>query len=258
MSSENPLIAILDQFQVASLDDINRLKLFNRVDQKFIFKYNELESVLKEVLNDYNILSINEKRLLQYNTLYFDTSSYSSYTDHHNGRPNRYKIRYRKYQDSGDVFFEIKKKIKGLRTNKHRIQTVSIPQMLGNAEKELLSEYVKDGLHLVPTMWVNYKRLTLMNRNSEERVTIDLNLHLKNEIAEISLEGLVIVEVKQAKASRNSQFLECLRKRQLRETRISKYTIAVALLNHNIKRNAFGSKLRKIKHLIEDQWKQAS
>ena len=258
MSSEHPLLAILDQFQAASLDDMNRLKLLNRVDQKFIFRYEELESMLKEVLNDYNILAIDDKRLFQYNTLYFDTTAYTSYIDHHNGKPNRYKIRYRKYQDSGDVFFEIKKKIKGLRTDKHRVPTENIPQALGNAEKELLSECVKDGLQLVPTMWVNYKRLTLMSRETEERVTIDLNLHLKKETEEVSLEGLVIVEVKQAKASRNSPFLECLREKQIRETRISKYTIAVALLNHEIKRNAFGSKLRKIKHLIEDQWKQAS
>lgn len=258
MSAFATIDYLLNQFQPASLADMDRLKLLNRVDQKYIFRLNELASMLEEVKPYYNILSINEKRLFQYNTLYFDTKGFTSYIDHHNGKPNRFKLRYRRYQDSGDVFFEIKKKIKGLRTDKHRITLDEIPDLVGENEKKLMEQCGLPALQLQPTMWVNYRRMTLMSKESAERVTIDLNLEFSNEEGKASLEGLVIVEVKQAKASRNSPFMECLRDRQIRETCISKYSIAVALLNHHLKNNAFGTKIRKIKHLIDQQWNQAS
>lgn len=258
MSIYARISSVLEQFNPASLQDMDRLKLLNRVDQKYIFRIEELESMLQQVKEQYNILSVNELRLFQYNTLYFDTTAFSSYTDHHNGKPNRYKLRYRRYQDSGDVFFEVKKKIKGLRTDKHRIATTEIPEMLGQPEKQLLQACNLPDLSLEPTMWVNYQRMTLLSRDTAERVTIDLHLEFQNNQNNASLDGLVIVEIKQAKASRNSPFMECLRQRQIRETRISKYSIAIALLNQHMKQNAFGSKLRKIQHLIDEQWNQAS
>jgi hypothetical protein len=258
MSIYDRISCVLEQFTPASQQDIDRLKLQNRVDQKFIFKIGELESILNEVKECYNIMSVNALRLFQYNTLYFDTTAFASYTDHHNGKPNRYKLRYRRYQDSGDVFFEIKKKIKGLRTDKHRIAIEEIPEILGPSERQLLQDCNLPDVSLLPTMWVNYQRMTLLSRNTEERVTIDLHLEFQNNQNKDSLDGLVIVEIKQAKASRNSPFMECLRQRQIRETRISKYSIGIALLNEHMKQNAFGSKLRKIRHLIDEQWNQAS
>ncbi|MFM2284848.1 MAG: hypothetical protein RLZZ543_345 [Bacteroidota bacterium] len=258
MSAISKIDNLLNQFQPASLADMERLKLLNRVDQKYIFRLNELASILEEVSPFYTILSVNDKRHFQYNTLYFDTKGFTSYIDHHNGKPNRFKLRYRRYLDSGDVFFEIKKKIKGLRTDKHRITLDEIPDLVGENEMKLMEQCGLPNMQLQPSMWVNYRRITLMSKDSPERVTIDLNLEFSNEIGNASLDGLVIVEVKQAKASRNSRFMERLRNRKIREIRISKYSIAVALLNHHLKNNAFGTKIRRIKHLIDEQWNQAS
>jgi hypothetical protein len=105
---------------------------------------------------------------------------------------------------------------------------------------------------------VNYERITLVSKDNEERVTIDLNVEYKNEERAFPLERIIIVEVKQPRISRTSSILKCLREKQIRETKISKYSIGVALLNSQIKQNAFGSKLRKIRHLIDEAWKQAS
>jgi hypothetical protein len=133
-----------------------------------------------------------------------------------------------------------------------------IPNEIGDMEIDLLKSCFMENRNLKPSIWVNYERITLVSKDNEERVTIDLNVEYKNEERAFPLERIIIVEVKQPRISRTSSILKCLREKQIRETKISKYSIGVALLNSQIKQNAFGSKLRKIRHLIDEAWKQAS
>jgi aspartate carbamoyltransferase regulatory subunit len=163
------------------LDDLNAFKLQNRVDQKFIFRDVELDSLLNEIAEHYKVLTIDNTRIFRYNTLYFDTPNLNSYFDHHNGKPNRCKIRYRKYEQSGDVFFEIKKKIKGIRTNKFRVPTIEIPSEIGEIENNLLESCLIQNHNFKPSIWVNYDRITLISKDNEERVTIDLHVEYKND-----------------------------------------------------------------------------
>jgi hypothetical protein len=258
MQISNTFSINLIKFESANLDDLNSFKLQNRVDQKFVFREEQLNSILDEISSSYKVLTIENKQVFKYSTLYFDTPNYVSYFDHHNGKPNRSKIRYRKYENSGDVFFEIKKKIKGYRTNKFRIPMHEIPNEIGDMEIDLLKSCFMENRNLKPSIWVNYERITLVSKDNEERVTIDLNVEYKNEERAFPLERIIIVEVKQPRISRTSSILKCLREKQIRETKISKYSIGVALLNSQIKQNAFGSKLRKIRYLIDKAWKQAS
>ena len=258
MQISEKYITNLAKFESANLDDLNAFKLQNRVDQKFIIRDVELDYLLNEISDHYKVLTIDNTRVFKYNTLYFDTPNLNSYFDHHNGKPNRCKIRYRKYEQSGDVFFEIKKKIKGIRTNKFRIPTIEIPSEIGKIENDLLESCLIQNRNLKPSIWVNYERITLISKDNDERVTIDLQVEFKNDEQAFPLMGIIILEVKQPRFSKTSSVLKCLRDKNTREIKISKYSIGVALLNSQLKQNAFGSKLRKIRHLIDKKWKQAS
>ena len=113
-------------FEPVSLAGLDKVKLMNRVDSKYVFHRKHLDEILTEVAPHYAVLEIAEKRLFDYASLYFDTPDYELYRHHHMGKPNRVKLRYREYIDTGDVFFEVKKKIKGMRTDKYRVREEAI------------------------------------------------------------------------------------------------------------------------------------
>ena len=118
----NTLSDILKNFQKCSLSDMDRVKLMNRVDTKFVLSKESLFEILPNLFNDYLCLEINGQSLLSYKNQYFDDEDFSCFQDHHRKIPNRFKVRIRKYLDTHVSFLEIKKKIKG-RTNKSRIIT---------------------------------------------------------------------------------------------------------------------------------------
>jgi hypothetical protein len=104
---------------------------------------------------------------------------------------------------------------------------------------------------LIPTIWVNYSRLTLVNRFSAERLTIDVDMEFIKDDRTKKMEGLVIAEVKQEKRS-PSPFLKVMKKYHIREGSISKYCLGIALTCNDVKRNNFKRKILNLKHIIHD------
>jgi len=96
--------------------------------------------------------------------------------------------------------------------------------------------------NLKPQIWVNYSRITLVNKNTPERVTIDINLHYKNDEQIKNIDNIVIAEVKQDKASKSS-FIKLMRKYHIRQGSISKYCFGIISLYDKIKHNNFKPKL---------------
>ncbi|MFB1026892.1 MAG: hypothetical protein QMC27_02895, partial [Flavobacteriaceae bacterium] len=66
---------------------MNSVSLLKRIDTKFLTTESKLLEVLPLLNNDYRILEIEDLRLMNYATLYFDTEDLKSYTEHHNGSP---------------------------------------------------------------------------------------------------------------------------------------------------------------------------
>ena len=100
----------LSQFETIALKEMDSVSLLKRIDTKFLTTESKLLEVIPHLLNDYRVLEIGENRLMNYATLYFDTEDLKSYTEHHNGKAKRVKIRMRKYIDSNLCFLEIKEK----------------------------------------------------------------------------------------------------------------------------------------------------
>lgn len=175
----------------------------------------------------------------RYETLYFDTPAYKLYLDHHNGRTNRYKIRYRKYTDSNTIFFEVKYKNNKGRTIKSRVKRKNIYETIEGKALELITSTTP--LHsekLEPKLWVNYSRITLVNKFIPERLTLDIDLNFKNGEQEIGFKNLVIAEIKQEKIH-DSPFTNVMKTNHLRQGSISKYCFGVISLIDNIKKNLF-------------------
>ena len=103
--------SILLKFEPISLEEMDSVKLMERTDTKYVFPISELAEILEGMITQYRLLEINNVRIQRYESLYYDTKDFLLYRKHLIGKPDRYKIRFRRYIDSdGLTFFEIKHK----------------------------------------------------------------------------------------------------------------------------------------------------
>jgi hypothetical protein len=246
-------IDILNDFEPISLLEMDSVKLMNRTDTKYTFNRIQFDAVLHEIIKDYRILEIDGKRISRYKTLYFDTENYDLYTKHHNGELNRFKIRHRSYLESNIGFLEVKFKSNKGRTVKDRIKKKEIPyKWEGDTEAFLKQMLPFDPQTLKPMIWVNYSRLTFVNKTSAERLTVDLDLEFIQGDVNKKLSNLVIAEVKQEKR-KGSAFLKVMKQFHIREGSISKYCLGIALTTDDrVKKNNFKAKILTLKHIIYD------
>ena len=243
---------VLDSFETITLEEMDRVKLMDRTDQKFNFNIAQLAELLAEIRDIYRVLEVSGTKMSRYETLYYDTPEFDLFRNHHNGRTNRYKIRLRRYVESDLNFFEVKFKNNKGRTIKQRVQESELnPDISGTSGELLTTTSGMEPGHIEPKLWVNYNRVTLVNKFEEERITIDLDLEVKNEDGVADFSGLVIVEAKQNKPT-DTPFVKLLKKLHIREGGTSKYCLAVSKLIPDIKKNNFKPALINIQKIIND------
>jgi len=247
MANWQEKLPVLSQLRPISLNELNRTALMSRVDQKFVFPFSMLSTLLAELGKHYSVLEIDGKRIFEYDSQYFDTESLQFYQDHHNGKPNRLKIRTRKYVDTGTAFFEVKRKIKGYITEKTRSQYSQEENINPESFEHLLQPVGIQGDDLHPTLEVFYHRITLNNEALKERITIDLGLHFCIHNKSQKMDETVIMEVKQEKIKRETPAIQLMRTHQIKPLRMSKYVMGMVLLGEVNKNNAFRFKINKIK-----------
>ena len=243
---------ILSSFDSISLSQMDEVQLMNRTDTKFIFEYSLLEKVMEEIREHYYVLDINGVRLNAYRSLYFDTDDFKFYFEHHNGKKNRNKVRYREYIDSGLCFLEVKKKNNKGKTIKQRIRVTEIPKNMTEEGNRFVHEIMGRDDVLEAKHWNMFSRITLVNKHIKERLTIDIDISFKGEESESALENMVIAEVKQEKVNYASTFMRVIKKNGVRPFRISKYCMATASLFPLLKKNNFKPKFLKINKLQDD------
>jgi hypothetical protein len=224
----------------------------NRTDTKFMISCSRLVGMLNYLLGDYKILEVEAERNSRYQTLYFDTPQFSNYMEHQNGKRHRYKIREREYIESHLSFLEIKEKSNKGRTEKSRIKLHEILPELSEASKVFITSKANHCDVLEPKLWNSFRRITLVNNTENERVTIDTDIAFYFGDLHTSLDGLVIVEVKQGGVNRHSPIMSYMKKNLLRADGISKYCLGVAMLYPHIKSNTFKEKLLRIKKIVRN------
>jgi hypothetical protein len=225
---------------------MDSVKLMNRSDTKFVFGLEVLLKVLPKLQEYYKILEIDGIRLSAYRSLYYDTDDFLFYTQHHNGKTNRNKVRFREYLDSGLCFLEVKRKNNKGKTIKKRIKVPTIEEQLEGDSRAFVTKVVGQDYSLIPKHWNSFKRMTLVHKTQKERLTIDVDFNYKDFEQEGTIEGMIIAEVKQERKSRSSDFMRLIKEEGIQPFRISKYCMATASLYPQLKRNNFK---RKFLHL---------
>jgi hypothetical protein len=247
----NPAIQeILTDFESITLSEMDRVKLMNRVDTKFAFSVQQFTKFLPELSQAYRILEIEGTRTPFYESLYFDDERFSFFQDHHNGRTNRFKVRFRKYVESNLTFLEIKHKFKG-RTNKKRIKVDCIPDILKSEHKEFIGSIIPKEIDLKAVMWNSFHRITLVNKIENERLTLDFDLTFRWDDKTEKFDKLIIAELKQESVNRNSAFFALMKNINIRPYRLSKYCIGSIELygGSRLKFNRFKKKLLTLKKI---------
>ncbi len=239
----------LGGFNSISLEEISSVSLLKRSDTKYLLHKRDLFPLIEAISSAYRILQIAGNRLMTYRTQYFDTESLKFYTDHHNQRNNRVKVRKRQYVDTNACFLEIKRKDPKGKTHKTRITIPRIDDRLCESDREFIRTRGQVTEELVASLRNEFHRFTLVSDMHKERVTIDLDLSFRYHNNAKRFPDLVIIEIKQDRVSRSSPIMTVLKNLGHQPFRVSKYCIGMISTDASIKYNRFKPKLLKIARL---------
>jgi len=240
----------LTEFYGHSLTEMNSSVLMDRVDSKFVVSAELLPRILQEARRDYSLLDVKGITHSDYLNVYFDTDDFNYYHSHHNGKLNRVKVRHRHYVDTGTAFLEIKFKSNKQRTRKTRKQVSIDPHQALAEHGDFLAQHgISQPTMLRPSQVVGYKRICLVSEKLEERVTLDTRASFVDPESgcKITLDDVVIIELKQRRINRQSPFYRLLRSLGIRPQSFSKYCAGVSLTTDNkVKTNRFKSDINKV------------
>ena len=223
---------MLSEFNEHSLEEQRAVSLPYRFDIKFPLPVTFLPELLRHFASSHSILQYSGHRVFTHQNTYFDTPDWDLYSQHHNGKLNRFKYRHRRYLETKLEFLEIKVKTNKRRTRKQRIpwrcnQPIEVPDV---------------DFKLVPKLYVNYRRITLWDQETDERLTLDFDILFQRIDAEtkVGVPNVLIAECKRADLVKPSRFAQQLKAKKYYPRSISKYCVGVCLTDDSsLKCNRF-------------------
>lgn len=249
-------LALWQEMGTITLEEMCSVKLMNRIDTKYVASEAMVMELLRQTAKyGYRAQVHGGVIAARYDTRYFDTESREMYVVHHNRQLTRQKIRTRHYEDGSATYLEVKNKNNRGRTKKKRIEIPvdDLMDFVGNSDAlsfiEPLARYnIKS---LSPAIATRFVRITIVNPELTERITIDLNLEFTDlrSGATGKIEGMSIIEIKQDGNIR-SKAKDILNTLRVKPMRISKYCLGTALTVEGIKRNRMIEKIRRIEKRV--------
>ncbi|MCH8518740.1 polyphosphate polymerase domain-containing protein [Candidatus Gracilibacteria bacterium] len=253
------LVKRLSGFSAIDLTELNATASYlKRIDRKFLLTEAQFLEILKDLSSDFRALEIDGKRVFNYDNVYMDTDDYLFYKQHQEEVPGRTKVRTRHYTDAGDLaFFEYKQKENGV-TKKFRYQFPAEEHGVMTKGKKRFFDGVWQSLYgtkapaISAAMKTAYNRLTLVNKDGSERLTIDFNISvrdLRNDIAnDITLDNLVIIESKSL--SENCKSVQTIEAHGIaRANSCSKYSLGVVYSGLAEKWSKFQETMNRIQEI---------
>lgn len=242
----------LIEMEPISLDEMSGVKLMNRIDTKFLTSREKLEMLLLNASENFMIQDAGNIRNSAYYTCYFDTRDVKMYYNHQRGKKSRRKVRIRQYLNTEVLpFLEIKDKNNKGRTKKKRV-SMQEGSGINDYEDFITSNSEFSSYELLPMIENRFNRITLVNKEKSERITIDTSLEFHNfaTLTDIKLPELVIIEWKRDVLSSKSHLKPLLRQLKIQESGFSKYVIGMALTDCTLPQNRLKKKFRLIENLI--------
>jgi hypothetical protein len=236
---------ILPSFSPITLAEMEHVSLMDRTENKYIMSVHKLPGILTEANGNYRILEIDNSRIFSYYNTYYDTGSLLFYNQHLTGKLARHKVRFRKYELSGITYLEVKRRTNRNRTKKWRLE-YPLPGDLriSGGALDFINEHVREQqLELTPVLVNRFKRMTLISRNDDERITVDFDVTFADlGMKQIELPFLSIIEIKRKNRTTDSALGRILKKSMIHPAGFSKYCIGNALVNHPQRQNNLKSR----------------
>lgn len=242
---------VIDSFDTIPLEESGKVNFLKRLDLKYMASQDQLTSVLKAIKENYFVMTIQGKRTQGYKTTYFDTPEDDFYIAHHNGHNNRLKIRKREYLNTGEHFLEIKrKKLNGNTSKKRTNISGETNTEVDDVEKMFIQKHINGQVPtLQPKIDTMFSRTTLVSKQFNERVTIDIGLNFKDYIGgSLQTKDLYIVEVKCNKSTGYTPIRKALKDNAVRTGGFSKYCVGRATMDSTLKQNNFKFKVKLLKN----------
>lgn len=218
----------------ASPDLLRNAALLRRSVTKFVANQETARALLDALRGEYAIVEAGTSRLATYRTLYFDTPDLRFLEDHRRGRRKRWKVRIRHYPDRDVAFLEIKRRISDVMNSKERRPVEPGRFELDLDGQRFVAEASRDEA-LLPQVWTEFRRVTLVAPGGGERLTVDLDLVFCDDTSTWTGGNLAVIELKQASGERTSAASVALRQRRVRRHDISKYCAAMLLLRPDLR-----------------------
>lgn len=227
------------RFPPILLGEIGKAELLRRYDTKYVVPGRDLPALLQSAEGHYRVLEVQGLRLAPYETVYYDTPDLELYHAHYERRFPRAKARVRTYEDTGRRYLETKVRESRRWSTKERWTLDQVPSHLLVDPAALPPLDASRGpVHLVPVVTVRYHRLTLVARDTVERVTVDVQLLLQRGSDTAAYPGAAVVEIKQP-APGPSRVADALASRGVRPRGLSKYCLGIAALGNGARTARF-------------------
>lgn len=241
----------LRPIDLATLDEA--AALLDRIDRKYVVPLTVAERLVNDLASmddDWHVLEIAGARSFGYSSVYFDDRDLSTYRAHLQRRRRRYKVRVRRYTDSGLCMLEVKRKgLRGRTEKVRRPHSSDEPASLGPQGWEFVADAL-DGYvpppdpHLRPVLVTANRRTTLVSLCGGARVTLDTELTTGWGPTRAELRpDLVLIESKVAQ--RSSEVDRLLRSYGHRPVRISKFCVGVASIEPDLPSNPWRRTMRR-------------
>jgi len=251
MSLSDVIQDILASYRSLTLEKAEAVKLMHRIDTKYIVTADDALRLLNDLRENYHVLEITSQRTGTYTSTYYDTDDRQMFHAHVTGRFPRYKVRERCYSQNGLNFFEVKRKNNAGRTFKRRI---SISENSSEASDWIPQQSPFRTEELAPVLTNRFERVTLINNEKTERVTLDFNLQFRTPTGIVTpvYDRIAIVELKQDKTT-DSPIREYLRCKGIRPNSISKYCIGILLTGGETNHKQYKPKYSKFIKIHNEQ-----
>ena len=244
----------ITDFDAVSLQQLNEVALMRRIDNKYVFSLSKVEQVLEHVVDDYQVLEIDNQRLMPYSTLYYDTPNLDLYKLHQHGKSNRYKVRERTYLNSSASFLEIKLKTNKGKTIKERTPIVEVNNGLENYKSSFIRKHSSLlAEELEPVLWVDFNRITFVSKARNERATLDTGLIYRFNGNRHEVQQVAIFETKRSPTLKRTPMMEALKANGVRPGGFSKYCFGIPLIHPNVKQNALKKKQLLVRKIQQEK-----
>lgn len=252
MTTTAPLAsAALTHLAPIALDElVERAALLTRVDRKYLLPTTALPRVLAALAGDTRVLQIDDARDFSYESVYFDTPQLHGYHGAAHRRRRRFKVRIRRYLDTGASFCEVKTRGQRNATVKQRIPylgdgTALDAEARAHTDAALAEARIALGpVSFAPVLTTHYRRTTLFLPSSGCRVTLDTDLAWAlPDGTTLQLPHRVVLETKSAGAASDVDRL--LWSLKHRPCSLSKYGTGLAALRPELPSHRWHPVLRR-------------